>query len=96
MTPAEKQITDTEIIKTCLDKYKHRLNILDLKLLDLDKDTKEVLFHVITSFCDKFYYDDLTGETLFTKNILKNKRKKKHSSLLLMELKWSIIVSVFF
>lgn len=79
MTPAEKQTTDTGIIKTCLDKYKHRLNIQDLKLLDLDKDTKEVLFHVITSFCDKFYYDDLTGETLFTKNILKNKGPTTYS-----------------
>ena len=53
----------------CFEKYSLIFDIEGMTIDALYQDTKDVLFHAIVSFCDSFFYDDLTGATLFTKNI---------------------------
>ena len=65
-----------------------------MTLDNMDEDTKRILFHAVISFCDNFYYDDLTGETLFTKNILQNKGQSSYSMLLTHELSKADVVPV--
>lgn len=89
-----KQKADTDILNRSFSRYLIIFDLPDITIDQADAATKDILFQVIISYTEKFYYDDTTGLTLFDKNIADFKDKVNYNDLLTAELSKANIIPV--
>lgn len=89
-----KQKADTDIVNRSFSRYLTIFDLPEITIDQADAATKDILFQVIISYTEKFYYDDTTGLTLFNKNIADFKDKVNYNDLLTAELSKANIIPV--
>jgi hypothetical protein len=89
-----KKSVDTEILKKTLAKYFMVFDLTIVPIYDLDGQTKDNIFHLITSFVDNFYYDDDTGLSLFGKKIADFKGSKNYKEIIKSDISNNIVTPV--
>ncbi len=57
-----------------------------MEMSNIDENIKSIVFTAVISFAEDFFYDDLTGQTLFGKSIKDSKTTPNYGDLLNQDL----------